>query len=62
MLMLGTLGEYFARVLDEVRPRPRYIIERVVPRFVGNIPDDAIMLTQRPQLSDADEVVREAGE
>ena len=68
MLMLGMLGEYFARMLDEVRPRPRYIIERMSPRLTGTIPNDAILLTSprlraaRPQLIDSDEVTREAGE
>jgi len=29
MLMLGTIGEYLWRTLDQVRERPRYIIEAV---------------------------------
>ncbi len=44
MLMLGLLGEYFARMLDEVRPRPRYIIERISPELVGPVRDDALLL------------------
>jgi glycosyltransferase involved in cell wall biosynthesis len=32
MVMLGTLGEYLWRCLDEARNRPRYHIERRVPR------------------------------
>jgi dolichol-phosphate mannosyltransferase len=32
MVMLGTLGEYLWRCLDEARSRPRYHIERRVPR------------------------------
>jgi polyisoprenyl-phosphate glycosyltransferase len=32
MVMLGTLGEYLWRCLDEARGRPRYHIERRVPR------------------------------
>jgi hypothetical protein len=35
MLMLGLLAEYFARILEEVRPRPRYIIERMSPELTG---------------------------
>jgi dolichol-phosphate mannosyltransferase len=68
MLMLGMLGEYFARMLDEVRPRPRYIIERMSPSFAGAVPSDAILLTpqrpraERPQLRHADEFLSEAGE
>ena len=46
MLMLGLLGEYFARMLDEVRPRPRYIIERISPELVGPVRNDALLLAQ----------------
>jgi dolichol-phosphate mannosyltransferase len=35
MVMLGTLGEYLWRCLDEARSRPRYHIERRVPRGWG---------------------------
>jgi polyisoprenyl-phosphate glycosyltransferase len=45
ILMLGVLGEYFARMLDEVRPRPRYIIERMSPDLVGPPRADALRLT-----------------
>lgn len=72
MLMLGILGEYFARMLDEVRPRPRYIIERMAPRSSSGVtPSDVVMLTPQPlprlwaertSLRDADEAIREAGE
>ena len=68
MLMLGMLGEYFVRMLDEVRPRPRYMIERMSFGYTRAIPDDAIVLTpprpwaERPTPADANEVVREAGE
>jgi len=67
MLMLGILGEYFARMLDEVRPRPRYIIERMAPRFNGALPDDAVMLmaprsqSARSNFRTGDELVRESG-
>jgi polyisoprenyl-phosphate glycosyltransferase len=44
MLMLGLLGEYFARMLDEVRPRPRYIIEHISPELLGLAHDDALLL------------------
>jgi dolichol-phosphate mannosyltransferase len=30
MLMLGVIGEYLTRTLDETRRRPRFIIERVL--------------------------------
>jgi dolichol-phosphate mannosyltransferase len=32
MLMLGVLGEYLWRVLDETRQRPRYLVEESTPR------------------------------
>jgi dolichol-phosphate mannosyltransferase len=48
MLMLGLLGEYFARMLDEVRPRPRYIIERMSPELMGSVQNDALLLMHRP--------------
>jgi glycosyltransferase involved in cell wall biosynthesis len=56
MLMLGMLGEYFARMLDEVRPRPRYIIEHMSSGLTGVVADDALILAprqsqdKRPQL------------
>jgi dolichol-phosphate mannosyltransferase len=28
MIMLGVLGEYLWRAYDEMRPRPRYVIEK----------------------------------
>jgi polyisoprenyl-phosphate glycosyltransferase len=68
MLMLGMLGEYVVRMLDEVRPRPRYMIERMSFGYGGAIPEDAVMLTpprpwaERPMPLDDKEVVREAGE
>jgi glycosyltransferase involved in cell wall biosynthesis len=45
IVMIGVLGEYFARMLDEVRPRPRYIIERISPELGGPPYDDALVLT-----------------
>jgi glycosyltransferase involved in cell wall biosynthesis len=47
MLMLGVLGEYFARMLDEVRPRPRYTIERMSSSLRGPVADDVLLLTPR---------------
>jgi len=47
ILMLGVLGEYFVRMLDEVRPRPRYIIERISPELASPPCDDALLLTSR---------------
>jgi dolichol-phosphate mannosyltransferase len=29
LLMLGTMGEYLWRCLDQSRPRPRFIIESI---------------------------------
>ena len=31
MVMLGILGEYVWRALDEARGRPRYLVERATP-------------------------------
>jgi glycosyltransferase involved in cell wall biosynthesis len=50
ILMLGILGEYFARMLDEVRPRPRYIIERISPELTGPPCDDVLLLPGPSQL------------
>ena len=35
MIMMGILGEYLWRALDESRRRPRYLIEDVVGRSPG---------------------------
>jgi dolichol-phosphate mannosyltransferase len=32
MAMLGVLGEYLWRALDEARGRPLYIVEKTLPR------------------------------
>jgi hypothetical protein len=32
LVMIGVLGEYLWRALDEARGRPLYIIERTLPR------------------------------
>jgi glycosyltransferase involved in cell wall biosynthesis len=68
MLMLGVLGEYFARMLDEVRPRPRYIIERMSSTLTSPIADDALLLTPRQRrdepapISKASAMAGEPGE
>jgi dolichol-phosphate mannosyltransferase len=69
MLMLGLLGEYFVRMLDEVRPRPRYIIERMSPELAGLVSsDDALILGPRQppsrpaQLRGQVATIRAAGE
>jgi dolichol-phosphate mannosyltransferase len=36
MVMMGVLGEYLWRALDEARGRPRYIIEAVAPSDAGS--------------------------
>ncbi|HEU5079616.1 MAG TPA: glycosyltransferase family 2 protein [Opitutaceae bacterium] len=33
MIMLGVLGEYIWRILDESRKRPAYVIDRIYPRI-----------------------------
>lgn len=33
MIMLGVLGEYLWRILDESRKRPAYVIDRIYPRL-----------------------------
>jgi dolichol-phosphate mannosyltransferase len=38
MFMLGVLGEYIWRGLDEARRRPRYLVERVAGREIANNP------------------------
>jgi glycosyltransferase involved in cell wall biosynthesis len=40
MLMIGTLGEYLWRNLDETRRRPRFIIERIVES--SDLPDTSL--------------------
>jgi hypothetical protein len=35
MIMLGVLGEYLWRVLDQSRKRPMYVIDRVFDPIVG---------------------------
>jgi dolichol-phosphate mannosyltransferase len=47
MFMLGFLGEYIARVLDEVRPRPRYMIEKMSPSLVSLLQNDVILAGSR---------------
>jgi len=39
MLTLGVLGKYFARMLDEVRQRPGYAIERMSSTLRGPVAD-----------------------
>lgn len=41
MVMLGVLGEYLWRALDESRGRPRYLIERRTDDGVVHLPDAA---------------------
>jgi hypothetical protein len=53
MLMLGVLGEYFARMLDEVRPRPRYIIERISSTLTGPTADDVLAAHAAPAMRGA---------
>ena len=36
MIMMGVLGEYLWRNLDETRRRPLYVIEKIVKRGDGN--------------------------
>lgn len=47
LLMLGLIGERFARVLDEVPPRPRYIFGRMSLEFVSASPKDVLVLGLR---------------
>jgi polyisoprenyl-phosphate glycosyltransferase len=45
MLMIGTLGEYLWRNLDETRRRPRFIIERIID---SNDSPDASLTPSKP--------------
>jgi dolichol-phosphate mannosyltransferase len=37
MIMMGVLGEYLWRALDEARRRPRYIVEVATERLAQNV-------------------------
>ena len=37
MLSLGIIGHYLARIYEEVKGRPRYIISKVTENVHGNI-------------------------
>jgi polyisoprenyl-phosphate glycosyltransferase len=38
MVMMGVLGEYLWRALDEARRRPRYIVEAATERLAASAP------------------------
>ena len=42
MAMLGVLGEYLWRTLDEVRRRPQFVIDEIYPAAEPSRPDAAI--------------------
>ena len=37
MLSLGIIGHYIARIYEEVKGRPKYIIRRVTENVAGNV-------------------------
>ena len=37
MLSLGIIGHYIARIYEEVKGRPRYIISKVTDNVMGNV-------------------------
>jgi dolichol-phosphate mannosyltransferase len=37
MLSLGIIGHYIARIYEEVKGRPKYIISRVTDNVTGNV-------------------------
>jgi dolichol-phosphate mannosyltransferase len=37
MLSLGIIGHYIARIYEEVKGRPRYIISKVTDNVLGNV-------------------------
>jgi glycosyltransferase involved in cell wall biosynthesis len=45
LLSLGVMGEYVGRIYDEVRHRPKYIVESTV-----GLPPDRVLHPQRPAL------------
>lgn len=52
MIMMGVLGEYLWRALDETRRRPRYLIEAVAPN-AGSGPNYPPFNGQTPELSES---------
>ena len=37
MLSLGVIGNYIARIYEEVKGRPKYIISKVTDNVTGNV-------------------------
>ncbi len=42
MISLGIIGHYLARIYDEIKARPRFIIRRRCGKTVDNLPDDIL--------------------
>jgi glycosyltransferase involved in cell wall biosynthesis len=39
MISLGIIGQYLARIYDEVKRRPRYVVERIIESSISNCTD-----------------------
>jgi dolichol-phosphate mannosyltransferase len=41
LLMMGVLGEYIGRIYEEIKRRPRYVVDRIVNGQTGPQPTPA---------------------
>jgi polyisoprenyl-phosphate glycosyltransferase len=62
MVMLGIIGEYLWRTLDEARARPRYIVRRLLNLASDAAPPHQTVAGKLPPMSDSIEAEQAAGE
>lgn len=60
MIMLGVLGEYLWRALDEARRRPRYILETYSGERLGSSEVDGLLATSQPGALQVDSAYQQA--